>query len=94
MSSNIVETEITIELKVTIRAELTAENDGIGGYEYCGFKGYDRGQDYFIVEDISWRKGDFTPAINEQIDKYIESNREELDDKIIEIHESNIKDNF
>jgi len=29
------------------------ENDGIGSYEYWGYKGYDAGVDYPVVENIT-----------------------------------------
>ena len=29
------------------------ENDGIGGYEFWGMRGYDKGTDYAVVTDIT-----------------------------------------
>jgi hypothetical protein len=33
------------------KPEITIDNDGIGGYEYWGCKGYDRGTNYAVVEN-------------------------------------------
>lgn len=33
--------------------EFEWENDGIGGYEYWGAKGFDKGNTYAVVEDYS-----------------------------------------
>lgn len=33
--------------------EVEWENDGIGSYEYWGAKGFDKGNDYAVVEDYS-----------------------------------------
>lgn len=62
-----IETEIEVgedTIKVTLEGELTKQNDGIGAYEYWGQKCYDRGEDYYILED--YPKWDFLQYSFEQ----------------------------
>jgi len=53
---------ITIEngedsFDVQLDGTLEKQNDGIGSYEYWGQKCYDRGEDYYILEDFpTWDK--------------------------------------
>lgn len=47
------------------------ENDGIGGYEYWGAKGFDAGQNYVSLEyygDPTWDKTRYTAAQNALIE--------------------------
>ena len=39
-------------IQVCFDCKMTWENDGIGSYEFWGFKGYDKGTDYAVCEDI------------------------------------------
>lgn len=52
-------TTITIEKngrkhEIYCEFTMTVENDGIGDYEYWGFKGYDAGVDYFVLDEIEY----------------------------------------
>ena len=57
-------------LKVKLTIELLVENSGIGGYEYWGITGYDKGEDYFMIDAISWDKTLYSPEENKMIDSY------------------------
>lgn len=37
----------------SVSYEVEWENDGIGAYEYWGAKGFDKGNDYAVVDDYS-----------------------------------------
>lgn len=39
--------------EIEARVDFSVQNDGIGSYEYWGFKGYDAGTDYIEVEDVT-----------------------------------------
>lgn len=65
------------------------ENDGIGGYEFWGFTGYDEGRNYYACEEIHWDKELYNDYQNRIIKDYLEENFEEVEKKIIK----NIKNN-
>jgi len=58
------------------------ENDGIGSYEFWGFKGYDAGQDYPEIDSIypcfEDQYFEETALILEYIDKYYSAFEEEI----------------
>jgi hypothetical protein len=41
------------ECEIIASVDYCIQNDGIGNYEYFGFKGNDRGEDYILLENIS-----------------------------------------
>jgi hypothetical protein len=54
--------------------ELHDENDGIGPYECHGYVGYDRGQDYHVVDDIELlNEGDLTKEQYEAASSWVKS---------------------
>lgn len=60
-------------VEIDVDCDYSIENDGIGPYEYWGFKGVDRGTDYAVIENTEWDTTGFTKEeidlINSQIDK-------------------------
>ena len=60
-------------IQVTFEAFPQWENDGIGGYEYWGAPGYDKGHDYVSLEskgDPTWDKKAFTKEENKIIEAF------------------------
>jgi hypothetical protein len=43
-----------IDLDIDFDINYSIENSGIGGYEYMGFSGYDKGYDYPDIQTVSW----------------------------------------
>jgi hypothetical protein len=59
---------------VELRAQLSdfeLMNEGIGGYEYFGFRGYDHGSDYLHLEVITWDESLYSPQQNTDIDNWL-----------------------
>lgn len=75
-------------LIVDLSYDVVKENDGIGSYEYWGYTYYDRGNDYFIVENMKWDKTLYTDQENEIIERYVEKYAEEIETKILSNHDS------
>ena len=74
----------TIEdLNVDLVAELRVENNGIGGYEYAGCKGYDSGKDYLVLDGLMWDKFAHDTEQNYSIEKYIEEHWNDIEKDII-----------
>ena len=78
-----------LDFDVEVEYDYRIENDGIGAYEFWGARGYDKGTDYVIVEDIRPQfiirtsKGlqvIYTPEERRAILEYIRDHR----DKVIE----------
>ena len=61
------------DIDIEFTAECTTRNDGIGGYEYMGFRGYDEGRDYEVVEDVRWDESLFDTWQNAEIKKLSKS---------------------
>jgi hypothetical protein len=62
---------------------LYMESTGVGAYEYQGFKGYDTGFDYYIVDDFEWDKNLYTDKQNAFIKEFTESKMwESIEDKL------------
>lgn len=57
-------------LEVEFTFKLMLQNDGIGGYEYCGMRGFDVGRDYYEVEDWQWDESLYTEEQNMSISHY------------------------
>jgi len=58
-----------VEVEITVGFEW--QNDGIGPYEYCGSKGYDKGTEYLEQSQIIWDSAGFTTEEVKQIEKEI-----------------------
>ena len=57
-------------------------DDGIGGYEFWGGKGYDS-RPYVSCEDtIDWDRTLYSDRENSIIEKYLEENEEEIDSQL------------
>jgi hypothetical protein len=71
---------IEVELPKTGFTEISVEvegswfNNGIGPYEYWGFKGYDKGTDYFEIENTYWDNKGFSQEEIEIIEEEIKKN--------------------
>lgn len=65
--------------EVELEASLVLENNDIGPYEFWGQKGYDRGIDYFALEEVTWEKSHFDEPTNIAIEKWIDDNWEMLE---------------
>jgi len=74
------------DIDIEFTAECTTRNDGIGGYEYMGCRGYDEGRDYEVVEDVRWDESLFDTWQNAEIKKLSKST--EVEDEIIEEYKS------
>jgi len=59
------------------------ENDGIGGYEYWGSTGYDKGNDYYECDEVHWDKSLYNDFQNDVINKYLRDNWEKVTEKLI-----------
>jgi hypothetical protein len=71
MKSTITETLNILgkDLNIDFVIDYYIDNDGIGGYEYGGRKGYDGGSDYPVVEGIEWDKSLYSDQQNAEIKK-------------------------
>lgn len=61
-------------VEIEIKCEYCVENNGIGYYEYCGCKGYDRGTDCAIIEKTIWNKANFNDDENRLIGLEVKKN--------------------
>lgn len=59
-------------LEVPLKVEYHIENDGIGSYEYWGSPQYDAGQDYCVVDNITWNPNAYPSDINAELKEYLE----------------------
>lgn len=50
--------------------------DGIGGYEFWGFTGYDKGQKY--IDDFTWDESKWSDEENEAIKEYLYDHFDEI----------------
>jgi len=88
---------ITIEngehfFDVELEAELTKQNDGIGSYEYWGQKCYDRGEDYYIMEDYpTWNHDLYTYSENWLIAIWLMANYSWVEDLFIKEFEKQLE---
>lgn len=70
--------DICIE-DIEVTYDYHIENDGIGSYEYWGFKGYDKGTDYLVVENVKLIKNDtYSEEDVKYIEKHIKENYETI----------------
>lgn len=70
--------EISVDVKYCI------QNNGIGPYEYWGFKGIDYGVDYAEIEDTSWDKAGFSKEENDMIQSAIDREIPNWEETLIE----------
>lgn len=61
-------------VKIKVKCEYRYENTGIGGYEFWGIKGIDRGTDYAVIENTEWDTTGFTQEEIELINLDIKNN--------------------
>lgn len=66
-------------ISVELDCELSWENNGIGGYEFWGMKGYDKGEDYLVVDSEDWDRNKYTEEENTLIAKYVSDNFEDIE---------------
>jgi len=82
--------------EIECKVEFHIENNGIGSYEYWGFKGYDAGQDYLETDSIKPIYTDQTEEIKASINKYIDDNYdsvcEDTELAIDEIYKNRLED--
>lgn len=81
-------------IEVCLECEMKWENDGIGSYEYWGFRGYDKGTDYVVCEDmkvISKHDDAETAAIEEYLRD--EENWKTISEAACEKYEKNCREN-
>ncbi len=78
--------EVTYKISFAVNFEVKKrkENSGIGGYEFWGFQGYDKGEDYWDIDDINWDKSKYTDIENKFIAKYLEDNYDEIYEEILD----------
>ena len=59
--------------------------DGIGSYEYWGFRGYDKGNECCDIDNITLVKNEeYTEEDVKYIEKYISENYEKISEKLTE----------
>lgn len=73
-----------LDIEVELYCSLITENDGIGGYEYMGHKEYDAGEDYLVVEEMTWDKSLYTEEENKIIQEEINKNWDKISEKVID----------
>jgi len=84
MTSDYTSLHLPEELGEEIDAEIkwTNENDGIGSYEFWGFRGYDAGQDYMDIYEINPIFTDQSEELQASILKYIDDNWEKCSEQV------------
>jgi len=73
--------ELDVE-DLEVEVEYHWENDGIGSYEYWGFRGYDAGHNYIEMDGIEPIFTDQSEELKAAINKYIDENFEKLDSEL------------
>lgn len=73
-----------LDLEVELDYNISVENSGIGGYEYWGYRGYDAGHDYYVIENFEYDKSLYTEEQNEFIDKYLIENHDKIEEEILD----------
>lgn len=72
------------DLEVSLECSITSENNGIGSYEYWGSQEYDAGEDYPVVEEMTWDNSLYTEEENNIIQEEINKNWDKISDKALE----------
>lgn len=73
-------------IEVEFEGSPTVENDGIGPYEYWGYKCFDKGEDYQVLEELDYDKSLYSKEQNDIIERYIDDNFKSISESIIENH--------
>lgn len=63
---------------VDFTGSVISENSGIGSYEYAGIRGFDKGEDYLVCEEITWEKEEYTDVHNKVIQHYLDNHFDEV----------------
>jgi hypothetical protein len=61
------------EKKIKVKVDISSHRDGIRPYEYWGFKGYDRGDLWAAIEEVTYDKSELTENEVLQIEEEIAS---------------------
>ena len=61
------------EKKIKVKVDISTHRDGVGPYEYWGFKGYDKGDLHAAIDEISFDKSELTENELNQIEEEIAS---------------------
>ena len=72
------------DIEVLLECSIISENSGIGSYEYWGSQEYDAGEDYLIVEEMTWDKTLYTEEENNIIQEEINKNWDKISEKVLE----------
>lgn len=67
----------------SLEVDVDLVNNGMGSYEYWGAPGYDAGEDYMEVQDITWDHDDHDDVQNHLIKLYVDINKEDIERKAI-----------
>lgn len=70
------------EVDIEVDIDYAVENNGIGPYEYWGFKGYDKGQDCVNIYSTEWNKTGFSPEEIEIVEEAIEKEKKHWEAEI------------
>ena len=80
------------DFEVKLSIDIIVEESGIGGYEFWGFKGYDKGEKYLAIDGISWDKSLYSKEENDMIEKFVDD--EEFQEKMIDLAEEDLFNNY
>ena len=69
--------------EVELLVSFEIENDGIGDYEYWGFKYYDAGTNYPVVDEIIVTDEDISDELKADIHQCIEDSNHEIHEEIL-----------
>lgn len=74
LGDNLTDDALILDVTVEFEAQPTWDNDGIGTYEFWGYKEYDNGKDYVTLEESpSWDESLHTPDENYAIRLFVQS---------------------
>ena len=82
------------EIEIDVKIKFIWENDGIGPYEYWGFKCFDKGNDYVLIEDIQPVFKDEDEATRKIVQDYIDMNEESLAERFSETIADDYEPNY
>jgi hypothetical protein len=88
------EGEDYLYLNVEFEGDCSWTNDGIGPYEFWGYKGYDKGEGYVICEGFGWDEKKHTPEECALIKEWLEEedNYTAVEDALCEAYEKSCRD--
>jgi len=73
-------------MDVEVEGTYSLQNDGIGSYEYWGFKGVDEGRDYIeidVIDVLNIEDGELLSKINRFIDNNWDTYSKQIEEDII-----------